>query len=301
MSRLGAHLSTAGTVVKALDRAAVIGAESLQIFTRAPSQWRAREFKPDEARRFCERRAELSQPGRPFPVLAHDIYLTNLACPEGDVRRRTVATLAEERRRCAELGVDALVCHMGAHTGCGVDEGLERFAEGIEEVLSLTPSNPVRILLENSAGQGTCLGHKFEHIARVLDRVGRPDSLGCCIDTCHALAAGYDLVTARGYKACWREFEQTVGLERLFAFHLNDSKKPLGCRVDRHEHIGRGALGEKTFARLLADARFEGLPMVTETPLDDDMDLFNLDLLRRLRAGSAAPPRNARGRRAKTP
>lgn len=280
---LGAHLSAAGTFTKALDRAAELRAEALQIFTRAPGMWRARDFREGEAEAFRQRRAEIGG----IPAIAHDIYLTNLAAPPGDLRDKSIATLVDERKRCAELGLDGLVCHMGAHLGDGVDVGLERYAAGLREVLARTPGLHTRILLENAAGQGSCLGSEIEHLGRVLAMVDVPDELGVCIDTCHAFASGYDLTTPEGYERLWDELERHVGLASLRAFHLNDSKKGLSCHVDRHEHIGRGFLGKETFARLLHDPRVAGIPMVIETPeMEDGMDRVNLALLRKLRKTS---------------
>lgn len=277
---LGAHLSTAGGFTRALDRAAELKAEAVQIFTRAPGTWRARDFREGEAEAFRRRRAELGG----IPVLAHDIYLTNLAAPPGDLRDRSIATLIDERRRCAELGVDGLVCHMGAHLGDGDDVGLERYAAALREVLEETRGLGTRILLENAAGQGSCLGSQIEHLGRVIARAGAPDDLGACIDTCHAFAAGYDLTTQEGYDRLWDDLERHVGLHRVRAFHLNDSRRELSCRVDRHEHIGRGHLGKAAFARLLRDPRVAGIPMVLETPeMESGMDRVNLGVLRRLR------------------
>jgi len=276
---LGVHVSSAGALGNAIDRAEAVQAECLQIFTRAPGMWRARDFRPGEVETFRAKRAALGNP----PLLVHDLYLTNLASPPGDLRDKSIATLVEERERCAAIGADGLVCHMGAHLDVGVALGLQRFASALSEVLARTAGNPVRILLENSAGQGTTLGHEVAHIAQVLDQVDRPDALGVCLDTCHLFAAGYDLRDEDAYQALWDEFERRIGLPRLRAFHLNDSKRGLNCRVDRHEHIGRGEIGKAAFQRLLSDVRTAGLPMIIETAETADMHRVNLELLRKLR------------------
>ncbi|NDD27220.1 MAG: deoxyribonuclease IV [Proteobacteria bacterium] len=275
---LGAHVSTAGGLHNAIDRAAGVRAECFQIFTRAPGMWKARPWREGEVARFREMRAAAGDP----PLLVHDIYLTNLAAPAGELRERSIATVAEERQRCAEIGADGLVCHLGAHLGEGVERGIARYAEALREILDRTAGNPVPILLENSAGQGTCLGHTLTHIGEVIEQAGAPGDLGLCLDTCHLFAGGYDLRDESAYEALWTELDQRIGRDRLRAFHLNDSKKGLGCRVDRHEHIGQGEIGPEAFARLLRDPRVAGLPMVIETPEVDEMHATNLSLLRSL-------------------
>jgi deoxyribonuclease-4 len=297
---LGAHVSSRGALVRALERSQALEGECFQIFTRAPGMWRARAWKDDEVARF---RAMREAAGNP-PLLVHDIYLTNLASPPGPVRERSIATLIEERQRCAEIGADGLVCHMGAHLDAGVDLGLARYAAGLREVLERTAGNAVPILLENSAGQGTCLGHDLGHIAEIFERVESRDELAVCLDTCHLFAAGYDLRDEAAYERLWTELDARIGLERLRAFHLNDSKRALNCRVDRHEHIGAGEIGADPFRRLLTDPRMAGLPMVIELPDDnatseEGLHRKNLELLRRLRSRRGAP--RARGRKPPDP
>ena len=280
---LGAHVSAAGGLHRAIERARALDAECLQVFTRAPGAWKARPRDADETTRFREAHAAVGKP----PLLVHDIYLANLASPPGDLRDRSIETVVEERVHCADLGAVGLVCHMGAHLDAGVEIGLQRYAESIGEVLKRTAGNPVPILLENSAGQGTCLGHDLAHIGRVLEMVNAPRDLGVCLDTCHLFAAGYDLRNQEGYDALWSALERAIGLDRLRAFHLNDAKKGLGSRVDRHEHIGRGELGLAPFERLLADPRVAGLPMIIETPEVDEMHIVNLETLRTARRAGA--------------
>lgn len=284
MSRilLGAHVSAAGGLWKAFERAAALEAESLQIFTRAPGRWHAKALTPSDVQRFRKARLEAGSP----PVIAHDIYLTNLASPDDAIRRRSVETLTEEIRRCEELGIDGLVCHLGAHGGAGDEVGLSRYADSLAGVLGSTRQLPV--LLETTAGQGTCLGHRFSHLGRVIRETGSDPRLKVCLDTCHVFAAGYDLTTREGYDQVWREFDEDIGRERLAALHLNDSKKPLGSRVDRHTHIGQGELGLEPFRRLVNDESLAGIPMILETPESETMHRVNLDLLKSLRACPAA-------------
>lgn len=288
-SILGAHVSGRGDLVKAFDEAEAAGAECLQIFSRSPGMWRCRDLRDDEGARFRKRRAELGN----LPVLVHDIYLTNLAAAEGDLRDRSIATLTHERERADCLGADAIVCHMGAHLGVGVDVALERYTDALREVLLRTRGLSPRMLLENAAGQGTTLGSRFEEIARVLDDVNAPDETGACFDTCHAFAAGYDFTTEEGYVAMWDAFASTVGFERLHALHLNDSKRALACRVDRHEHVGKGHIGKEAFGRIVRDPRLAGRPMVIEIDPTGDALRKDLNLLKRLRRGARCTPTGA--------
>ncbi len=278
MSRLfGAHMSVAGGLEQAFPRAAAVGASALQIFTKNASRWSVPPLKEAEIAAFRDAWRE-SGIG---PVLAHDAYLINLAAPDPANWEKSKAAMADELRRCALLGVPFLVAHPGAHLGTGVDAGIERIRTALEEIFAA--SDPaVRLLLENTAGQGSYLGGEFSHLGRLLEGFG--ERVGVCFDSCHAHAAGYDLASAEGYAATMAELEREIGFERLFAFHLNDSVKGCGCRLDRHAHIGAGTIGREGFARLLRDERFAHLPMVLETPKgdDDEMDRVNLALLREL-------------------
>ncbi len=222
-----------------------------------------------------------------FPVV-HDSYLINLASPDEALRRKSIEAFIEEVRRAELIGAAYLVTHPGAHMESGEDAGLAKVAAALDEVQHRCAGFQVMILLETTAGQGSSLGHRFEHLAAILDQVKQPERLGVCFDTCHVFAAGYPLAPKKDYQATMREFDRLIGLERLKAFHFNDSKKPLGSRVDRHEHIGRGCLGVEPFSLLVNDRRFRGLPMILETakeihPELGDMDAVNLAALRRLR------------------
>ncbi len=290
MPRLGAHLSIAGGLPRAVDRAVASGCEALQIFTKSVGQWRARPLPREEIALF---RARVRERGI-HPVVAHNSYLINLATANPALRAQSMAAMAEELERAEALGLDGLVMHPGSHTSSTEEEGLDLIADGLARLLAQRPRRRTRILLEHTAGQGTNLGHRFEHLAEIIDRLGGTRRVGVCLDTCHLLTAGYDICSAEGYEQTFRDFDRIVGLERLRVFHLNDSKKPCGSRVDRHEHIGKGCLGLEPFRRLLNDPRFAELPMLLETPkLEtpesrrrsdvDPWDARNLRVLRRLR------------------
>jgi deoxyribonuclease-4 len=262
MPRLGAHLSIAGGLPRAVDRAEASRCEALQIFTKSAGQWRARPLPPEEIARFRRRVEETGI----RPVVAHNSYLINIAAASPVLRARSLAALGEELDRAEALGLDGLVMHPGSHTTGTPEEGLRLIGDGIAALLKARPRGRTVILLEHTAGQGTNLGHRFEHLAAILERLDGSPRVGVCLDTCHLLAAGYDLCTPAGYRATFREFDRLVGLDRIKAFHLNDSKKPCGSRVDRHEHIGKGCLGLEPFRMLLNDRRFAKLPMLLETP-----------------------------------
>jgi len=278
MALLGAHVSTAGGAAKAFARGSDIGCESLQIFVKSPNQWRAKPLAQEDVDAFRAARA-----AAPQPVVAHAAYLINLASPKEDVLERSKAALLDELQRCSALGVDGLVLHPGAHLGAGVDEGLERIARSLDEVLAADPGITTMVLLENTAGQGSTLGASFAELARVLELVDQKDKVAVCLDTCHAFAAGYDLASAEGYRATFDEFFEVLGRERLACVHLNDSKHPLGSRKDRHDNVGAGLIGLDFFARVIHDGALQGLAMVLETPLGDD-DLGHKRDLETLRA-----------------
>ena len=282
---LGAHLSVAGGVVNAVLKAEELGMDTVQLFTKNASQWAGKPFGPAEPAAF---RKELRRTRLKFAT-SHDSYLINLATAEPTLWRRSVDAFLDELDRAEALGLTYLVTHPGAHVGCGDDAGLANVARGLDEVHERRPDYKVKVLLELTAGQGSCLGHRFEHLATILELVAGPKRLGVCFDTCHVFAAGYPLGTDAEYAATMAEFDRVIGLRRLKLFHVNDSKKPLGSRVDRHEHIGRGHLGLEPFRRLINDPRFQKTPMILETPKEDDagnpMDPVNLATLRGLYSG----------------
>ena len=275
---LGAHVSASGGAHKIFQRGEEFGCECLQLFTRAPSQWAAKPLTEGDVRAFRSARDAHGAP----PVIAHDIYLNNLAAENDSIRKRSIKTMVEELTRCHQLGIDGLVCHLGSHKE-GPKPGLRRYASAVKTILKRTESTPTPILLETCAGQGNCLGHQLGHLAEVIDRNNGDPRLGVCVDTCHVFVAGYDLRSEEGYQEFWSEFERLLGFSRLRAFHLNDSKKPLASRVDRHDHIALGEIGEAAFARLMKDERFSGIPAVIETPESESMARPNLDRLKLLR------------------
>ena len=277
---LGAHMSIASGLDNAIQSGHELGCETIQIFTRSPRQWRPRPLEAEEIERFHASKAESGID----PVFAHDSYLINLASPDEQLWRKSLKVFIEEMGHCRALGLPYLVVHPGSHVGTGEEAGLRRIAAALDQTRTETEGYGVQVLLENTAGQGTNLGHRFEHLARLLDLVHDHSRLGVCFDTCHAFAAGYELRTREAYEAVWQELDERVGLGRLKVVHLNDAKGDLGSRLDRHEHIGQGQLGLEPFRMLLNDPRFEGVPMVLETPKDagSQRDEENLLVLRSL-------------------
>lgn len=279
---LGAHVSVAGGLDNAFARGLESHCTALQIFTKNANRWQGKPISSDAADAF----KDAWQKSGIGPVIAHDAYLINLASPKQGVWDKSKAALRDELSRCAQLGITGLVMHPGAHLGTGVGTGIERIREAFREILPETPPE-VRLLLENTAGQGTYLGGDFAHLAALLEGFDE-DRFGVCFDTCHAHTAGYDLSTEESYAAVMAEFERLIGLKQIKAFHLNDCLKPCGSKVDRHTHIGQGTIGRTGFACLMQDQRFAEIPMVLETPKGDgaEMDRVNLELLREL-AGEA--------------
>jgi deoxyribonuclease-4 len=282
MLLFGAHKSIAGGYHNALLEAHALACDTVQLFTKNNNQWRAKELTHDDIRQFKKvlRRTRLRYP------MAHDCYLINLASPDQALYRKSIEAFVIEMQRAEALGLRYLVTHPGAAVDGDEQAGLSRVARALDEVHCRCPNCRVQVLLETTAGQGTSLGHRFEHLASILAQVAQPERLGICLDTCHVFAAGYALYPGKEYQATFREFERRIGLSRLRAFHLNDSLKPLGSRVDRHAHIGQGQIGLEAFRLLVNDRRFRKRPMVLETPKEsaeaDDMDALNLNVLRQL-------------------
>lgn len=279
---LGAHMSIAGGYYKALEAAAKAGMVTCQIFSKNNNQWRAKPITGDESNLFLGRLQEL-QISHP---LSHSSYLLNLASPAAELWQRSVDALVVEVERAEQLGIPYVVMHPGARMDSTEEIGIAAVVRGLKEALLRTASLRCGILLETTAGQGSSLGHQFGQLAAMLKGVGHSDRLAVCFDTCHVFAAGYPLARRRDYLATMKQFDQTIGLERVKAFHLNDSKKDLGARVDRHEHIGRGKMGLEPFEHLLNDRRFRDVPMYLETPKGiesgEDLDVINLRTLRGL-------------------
>jgi deoxyribonuclease IV len=278
---LGAHQSIAGGTPRAVERGVEVGCRVLQIFVKNNNRWVGKPIERPEARAFrsAARGAKLSR------IIAHTSYLINLASPVAELRRQSIDALVEEIERCRRLGIPDLVYHPGSHGGEGETAGVRRIAASLDEVFARTEGARVRILLETAAGQGSCVGHRFEHLRDILGAVRNPKRVAACFDTCHVHAAGYDIVSREGWLETMSAFERTVGLSRLAAIHVNDSKKPRGSRVDRHEHIGHGTIGRRGFRNLMTDPRLASIPKFLETPKDEDtlvQDRRNLAVLRRL-------------------
>jgi len=278
--RLGAHMSIAGGVSKALERGHSIGCEAIQIFTRNQRQWRSKPLAPEEIERFKLKQEETGI----RPVVAHDSYLINLGSPDEAMWQKSLQAYIIELQHCETLGIPYLVMHPGSHLGSGEEAGLCRIAEGLNRAHAATRGFGVISLLETTAGQGTNLGYCFEQLATIRETVKEVERVAVCFDTCHVFAAGYDLRTPEAYAATMAEFDRILGLDLLRCFHLNDSKKGLASRVDRHQHIGQGLLGLEPFRLLLNDPRFATLPGLLETPKGPKMleDVENLRLLRSL-------------------
>lgn len=282
MAILGAHMSIAGGYYKAVEIAHDCGCDCVQLFTKNNNQWRAKELTDEDVERFQAALAELKIT---HPV-AHDSYLINLASPDGALWKRSIDAFVVELQRAERLGIPYVVAHPGAYTTSSEEKGLKRIAKALDTVHAQTRGIAACCLLETTAGQGSNLGWRFEHLAAILDAVKDPERLGICFDTCHVFAAGYPLGTEKEYKATMRELNKTVGVKRIKAFHFNDSKRELGSRVDRHEHIGEGRLGLEPFRHLLNDRRFRKVPMYLETPKGErngtSLDVMNLATLRGL-------------------
>jgi len=255
---LGAHESTSGGLHEAYPRALADGAESVQIFTKSSRMWRAKEITSTEAALV---RAAAKAAG--FAPTVHASYLINLGCVDGDLREKSIAAFTDELQRCDQIGAPYLVVHPGSCAD--TPRGLSAVAEALDRTFA-AHKGPCMVLLETAAGQGSALGRTFEELRQIIDRVRSPERVGICLDTCHVFAAGYDIATDRAYDELFKRFDQVLGIERLRAFHLNDSMKPLGCRVDRHEHVCKGEIGPLAFRRLVNDPRFRTVPGYLEIP-----------------------------------
>ena len=274
-------MSIEGGLHKAFERISLVKGQSLQIFSKNQRQWRAPELQPHEIAEFVKAWKIWGE----SPVAVHDSYLINLANPDAEKSDRAVIAFAEEIRRADLLKIPYLIMHPGSHVGSGTEKGLQQLAANLDRAFARAKdAKSVMVLLETTAGQGTGLGATFEELACVIDNSVNTKRIGVCFDTCHAFAAGYDISTKTGYENTFTTFDKIIGLQRLKFFHLNDSKKGLGSRVDRHDHIGKGKIGLEGFRLLMNDTRFADHPMVLETPKEKDLkeDIKNLKLLRSL-------------------
>ena len=278
-SNLGAHVSIAGGFDRAIDRALSVGCEVMQIFVKNNRQWFAPPLGKTSSQSFLghPKRFQIKS------VFAHSSYLINLGA-QGEVRQNSIRALNEEIQRAEQLQLPFIVLHPGAHVGAGLEKGLQRIVRSLDEVIEATKHSKICISLETTAGQGTTIGSEFEHLSEILGKVKVPERFNVCVDTAHLFAAGYSIHEEKGYIKTFQRFDELIGLKRIAAFHLNDSKTPYGSKVDRHEHIGKGYIGLKTFEWLLNDKRFFKVPKVLETPKSDDLheDRENLQILRQL-------------------
>jgi len=277
---LGAHMSIAGGIPRALERGKAVDCSVVQIFLKNQVQWRGKPLRPEEVREFKRLRQETGI----HTVFAHATYLINLAGPVEKEWERAVDAFTDELERAEALELPFVVIHPGSHKGSGLPAGIARVAAALDELCRRTKGYRVKVLLENTAGAGNTVGARFEELQAILERVALPERAGICLDTCHLFAAGYDIRSRKGYEATMAECERTVGTKRVLAFHLNDAKKGLGSGLDRHQHIGQGEIGLTAFRCLLNDPRFARLPMALETPKEPEpaADRKNLATLRKL-------------------
>ncbi len=285
MGRLGGHMSIAGGLHLSIERALDLKLDTLQIFSKNQRQWKAPPLKDEDADAFISARRTSGL----YPLVCHDSYLINLGNPQEEPFRRSSDAFTDELMRARRLEVDHLVMHPGSHLGSGEDEGLDRIVKGLDLSWSRFEeggeTGGAMVLLETTAGQGTNLGDTFEQLTYLRETVSFGERVGVCFDTCHVYASGYDIKTGEGYEETMEKFDDVIGLSNLRAFHLNDSIKGLGSRVDRHTHIGEGALGPEPFGLIVNDGRFEDAPMILETPGGEVYDRKNLALLRGLVRG----------------
>lgn len=274
---IGAHISTKGGLHTAFERASAIDASAMALFAKNSNQWKGKVMTDDDVVVFAAARTVQ-------PVLSHASYLINLATTNPEFLEKSIHAMVDELDRAERLGLHAVVLHPGAHLGAGVGAGVDQIARSLDRIHAAIPNHRAVTLLETAAGQGSCLGCTFEELGAILKRVDDPSRVGVCIDTCHVFAAGYDIRTREGYDRMMDEMEQHVGAANVGAFHLNDSKKDAGSRVDRHEHIGKGMIGLDAFAFLLNDPRFTRVPKLLETPktIETESDRENLFRLRAL-------------------
>jgi deoxyribonuclease-4 len=277
---VGFHISIYGSIDRAVDRAAELGCNTFQIFTRNPRQWKSTKLTPETSKAFSDKVKDYDMK----PVFAHMPYLPNLASPRDEVYEKSVKTLTSELERCKQLEIPYLVTHLGSHLGAGMQMGFVRLINGINQALNVTEGG-VTLLLENTAGTRNSMGSTLEDIQHIIEQLAYPERAGVCFDTCHAFAAGYDLRTEETVEATVKQIEEVIGFEKIKLVHLNDSKGDLNSHIDRHEHIGMGKIGEEGFRNMLA-SRLGELPLIMETPKDARRsDVDNLRKVKELAVG----------------
>ncbi|HEX9917200.1 MAG TPA: deoxyribonuclease IV [candidate division Zixibacteria bacterium] len=281
MSLLGAHMSISGGVFNSLLEGEQVGCNTVQIFTKSSNQWQAKTLSANEIDRFYkeQERTKIN------PVVAHNSYLINLGSPDRGLLEKSRESMLIELGRCGRLSIPYLVIHPGSHLGDGEKKGIKRIADSINWLLGKTAKDEVKIGLETTAGQGSNIGYRFEQLAEIMGLIEDKKRVGICYDTCHTFAAGYDIRNKESYEKTWKEFDRILGTKNLLAIHMNDSKKGLGSKIDRHEHIGKGEIGLAGFKLIMNDQRWENVPKILETPKKEDklkLDKMNLATLRRL-------------------
>lgn len=277
----GAHVHAKGGLHNGISIGEELGCQAIQIFMKSPNRWVGKKLTDDDVNTFIQRWRDSNID----IVLAHDSHLTNLASPKADVLARSYDAFLEQIYRASRLKIPYLVTHLGAHLSAGEEAGLQLLSENLNKLLNQTVETDVMVVLETTAGQGTNLGYRFEQIKQVMDSIEQKHRIGVCVDTCHIFAAGYDIRTAKSYQATFNKFDRIIGIENLKVLHLNDSKSGFKSRIDRHEHIGRGKIGLEAFNLLINDERFKKIPMIIETPQNEEMHQMNLETLKRLIRG----------------
>ena len=268
-------MSIAGGLEKAIERGDEVGCESIQIFTQSSRTWKVFPLLDEEIRVF---KTALKKAKTVKRVIAHNSYLINLSTDKTEVRKKSVEFFVAMMERCESLGIESLITHPGSHLGAGEDVGLKKTSQSLNEVMKACSGFKTQILLENTAGQGDCVGHSFEQLSQIVEGSKHPEKIFFCFDTQHAFAAGYDLRTEAGYKKTFHDFDKLLSLQKLKAFHLNDALKEMGCRVDRHANLGTGFLGIEAFRPLMNDKRFKDLPMCLETAPGEEMENYRSEL-----------------------
>jgi deoxyribonuclease-4 len=273
-------MSIAGGVHTAVERGISIGCTTMQMFVKNNNQWKGKELSDEDISTYKKLLRESSI----GPVIVHDTYLLNLCAMDKQILQKSRAALKDELNRCEALGVEYLNFHPGSHVGAGEVEGIKLIADSLNIIHEETKGYRVKSVLETTAGQGTAIGYRFEQLREIMDKVDEPNRMAVCMDTCHVFAAGYDISTQHGYEKTFEEFDAVIGLDRLVAFHINDSKRELGSRVDRHEHIGKGKIGKTGFRLLMNDERFRSIPKILETEKGPEMkeDVMNMKTLRNM-------------------
>ena len=278
MGLLGAHVSTSGGIYNAITNGEKLECDAIQIFTKSQMRWNSKPLKGNDIAKF----KKMWKESRIEKIIVHDSYLINLGSPDNEKHSKSKAAFIDEIERAKSLGTNFLVFHPGAHMGEGEEFCIKKIGKTLNEIIDEIDPESLKILIETTAGQGTNVGYKFEHLRDILAIVKNPGKFGICIDTCHIFAAGYDIRTKEAYDRTMDEFDKIMGIKNVFAFHLNDAKVELGSRVDRHENIGEGKIGKDAFGFIVNDKRFEKVPMVLETPGGDEFYKKNLSILRGL-------------------